>query len=445
MLRRSFLQTCGISAMGLTALGAKPRILSAKAAVNPRGSAENLILVFLQGAASHVDTFDLKTGSWTPADFEPATVGNFQLPVGLFPNLSNQADKFSLLRCISGTEAVHQRASYVFETAQTFNPTFSKEQPHIGSVIAYELEAAKTSPSVLPTFFALNGLVQGSGLLPSNYAAFLINSQDGVPGLDHPGGQAVFEKRYQSLLNTDGKNRLQGASNGDNIFDYHNFYQLGQGMMYQSELEGVFGFSDEEAGRYGNSNVGAGCAIAVKTLSKDLGARVIQVNQGGWDHHYDIYSQADNNGLYSLTGSLDTALASMLEDLADLPGKRGGSLLDETLVVVTGEFGRTPGDLTRNLGRDHYPYAWSALVAGGGIEPGQAFGATDDNGALITDRFWSQNRFIAMQDLVATMYSSLGIDWTKEIEDTPSGRVYEYTPKYNGSAGYYTDVVEMFS
>ena len=442
MLRRNFLQICGLGALGASVLGAKAsaRVIRSGKAVNPRGSARNVIMVNLSGGISHVDTFDLKQGSWTPADFEPGTFGNLLLPEGLFPNLVNHTDKFSLLRALSGFEQVHQRAQYQVETGQSFNPTFAKEHPHIGSVMAYELAGERTDADLLPTFLAINARVQGSGMLSSSYAAFPISSQDGVPGLVHPDGENMFRERYAALTALDGE-RFTESSKGAAITDYHNFYTGAERMMYQPELDGVFEITESETTRYGNTSVGQGCALAVKALARTKGARVVQVTHGGWDHPDDIYTP---DVLYSSCAELDSALAAMFEDLAATPGTRGGTLLDETMVVVTGEFGRTPGNLSGNNGRDHYPYAYAALVAGGGIVPNQAFGATDSEGWSITDRFWSQNRYITIYDVVATMYSALGIDWSKEIEDTPSGRVYEYTPKVNGAAGYYTDIVEMF-
>lgn len=448
MLRRRFLQISGVGAISMAHLKAQtPTIRKASARqASPRGSAENLIIVFLAGGQSHVDGFDLKVGSWTPADFEPTQFGNLLLPAGLFPNLGQQSDKFSLLRCIEGEEAVHQRASYTAQTCHTFNPVFSQEQPHIGSLLAYELESKRSATDILPGFVAINNAssIQGPGMLASTFAALRFNGQDGLPGLQHPDGETLFNRRWQSLLNTDSGDRLQQSSKGSQLSDFHHFFVSGEQMMYEPDVTEAFSFTEEDAARYGSSDVGSGCALAAKILAKNRGTRVVQVTHGGWDQHYDIYNRNVNGSIYQTSGELDLALAAMLEDLSQAPGKRGGSLLDETLVVVTGEFGRTPGPLSSNDGRNHYQYAWSALVAGGGVVPNQAFGGTDPEGWFINDPFWNRGRNITINDLIATMYSSLGVDWSKEIQDTPSGRVYEYTPKVNGQPGYYDDIVEMF-
>ena len=449
MYRREFLKMCGLTGLA-TGIGthqlsfANARTLAGKSGITPRGSAENLILVFLRGAPSHMDTFDLKLGSWTPDNFAPVTKGDLVLPSGIFPNLVQQTDKFSVLRAISGTEAVHQRASYIFETAHTYNPVFAREQPHIGSLAAFELAATRKTEDIFPAFLAMNGSVQGPGMLSSSHAAFSFSSADGIAGLTHADGEEMFAKRYASLLKTDADNRFKQSGQGAILSDYHNFFELAEKLMYESDTNEVFFPTENDLARYGENETGAACATAVKALAANRGTRIVQITQDGWDMHYDIYDEAVGGNIYQLATVLDQALATMLQDLANQPGIRGGTLLDETMVVVTGEFGRTPGQLTGNLGRDHYPYAWSALVAGGGIIPGQAFGATDDEGWTIIDPFWGQPRYISIQDLVATMYSSLGIDWTKEIQDTPSGRVYEYTPKVDGQQGFYTDIPEMF-
>lgn len=449
MKRRQFLQNLGLGAAALTAMPVfsktNTQTIARKANVTPRGSARNLILINLDGGASHVDTFDLKLGSWTPSDFEPVTVGNgFQMAAGLFPNLVQQADKFSLLRCLNGNEAVHSRASYIVQTAQTFNPVFSREQPHIGSIIALELEQQRSASDILPPFLAANGNVQGPGLLASTYAAFPYNAENGILGLSHPDGQSLFSKRFESLNRLDGS-RTALSEKGAAISDFHNFYRLGEAMMYEPSVTEAFAISDVDMTRYGQNAFGLACVNAVNVLAQNKGTRVIQLNAGGWDHHYDIYSLNEPNNIYMQTQTLDRALAAMLEDLANTPGVQGQTLLDDTLVVCYGEFGRTPGALTGNAGRDHYPYVNSALIAGGGTLPGQAFGETDPEGWAILDQLWSENRYITTFDMVATIYSALGIDWSKEIRDTPSGRVYEYTPKVDGVAGYYREISDIFA
>jgi uncharacterized protein (DUF1501 family) len=116
--------------------------------------------------------------------------------------------------------------------------------------------------------------------------------------------------------------------------------------------------------------------------------------------------------------------------------------MQNTQIVMLGEFGRTPGPLNSRGGRDHHRDAMSVVMMGGGVRGGTIIGATDSNGANIIDPGWRQQRPIVIEDIVATAYSALGIDWTKSIQDTPSGRKFEYVPY--GQANLYTAIEEVF-
>jgi uncharacterized protein (DUF1501 family) len=176
--------------------------------------------------------------------------------------------------------------------------------------------------------------------------------------------------------------------------------------------------------------------MARNMVAAKAGAKYILVNQGGWDHHGDIYGKEGKSsmedkrargGLYSNCGELDPALAALVADL------KSQSLLDRTMVLVMGEFGRTPGDLTDIKGRDHWPAVRSGLFFGGGVKGGRVIGATDGKGGAITKFDWANKRPIYPEDVTATMYSALGIDWTKKLSGTPSGRDFEYVEKMSGT------------
>jgi arylsulfatase A-like enzyme len=133
---------------------------------------------------------------------------------------------------------------------------------------------------------------------------------------------------------------------------------------------------------------------------------------------------------------LDTAVGTLVEDL-----KASGDF-DQTLIVMLGEFGRTPGALNSRGGRDHHRDAMSVAMMGGGVRGGKVIGATDANGGNIVDPGWSRQRPIYMEDIAATLYTALGINWTKSIKDTPSGRKLEYVPYSEDDA--YGPVEEVF-
>jgi uncharacterized protein (DUF1501 family) len=171
----------------------------------------------------------------------------------------------------------------------------------------------------------------------------------------------------------------------------------------------------------------------------------LQINFGNWDHHQEIYAKGENGnelpGLYRMCSGLDQGLARLLDDLAAAPGTRGGTLLDETLIVAMGEFGRTVGALTNIDGRDHY-YQHFALFAGGGVIGGRVIGETTAAGDNVKDPGWSQNRAVANEDIAATIYSALGIDYTTIRMDDPFGRGFEYVPF--ASQGAWRPVTELF-
>lgn len=144
---------------------------------------------------------------------------------------------------------------------------------------------------------------------------------------------------------------------------------------------------------------------------------------------------------YALSRELDSTLSSLLTDLSQTKVKDGSALLDKTLVVCMGEFGRTVGDVTVNKGRDHNRFAGVALFAGAGVKGAQIIGATDETGGKVADPGWNKKRPIYPEDVTATIYSTLGIDWAKKITSTPSGRAFEYIEAMSGTT--FLDVGEI--
>src|SRR5262249_17965347 len=152
-------------------------------------------------------------------------------------------------------------------------------------------------------------------------------------------------------------------------------------------------------------------------LSANLGVRYVQITLGGWDNHTNIYTAG---GLLTVARQLDIGLANLFGDLASTPGSAGKTMLDETLVVAKGEFGRTVGPITAQAGRVHY-FVHSAIIGGGGVRGGQVIGQTTPDGAFIADPGWSAARPIIADDIAATVYAAAGIDYTKVLHDDPLG------------------------
>src|SRR5262249_5753873 len=158
-------------------------------------------------------------------------------------------------------------------------------------------------------------------------------------------------------------------------------------LVDSPDVNKLFGWSADESARYGNTNFGNSLIIARNLVGARRGTRFVQVTFGGWDHHSNIYNK-NANSLYTQMKTFDPAYSALLTDLASAPGSQGGTLLDETVVVVLGEFGRTVGPLNAQGGRDHF-LRMSVVFAGGGIRGGTVIGATDDAGKDAKDFGWA--------------------------------------------------------
>jgi uncharacterized protein (DUF1501 family) len=203
-------------------------------------------------------------------------------------------------------------------------------------------------------------------------------------------------------------------------------FNLGARMlMYNAKVDAAFTFSAAERATYGNTGFGNACIAARNLLRARLGVRFIQISVGGWDNHVSIYTALNPANANSLGRQFDTALGSLLADL------KNDGLLEETLVIAMGEFGRTVGPLNSQAGRDHF-LQQSVLFAGAGIRGPKVIGQTDAMGSATVESGWARNRDVRPEDVEATIYSALGIDWTKTDPDTPLGRPFEYVPKVDG-------------
>ncbi|MBI4850225.1 MAG: DUF1501 domain-containing protein [Acidobacteria bacterium] len=393
--------------------------------ITPRESAKNCLLIILRGGPSHIDTFDVKVGSWTPSKLGVSqnSVGTLW-PTAVMPQLAKKANKFSIVRSLQHVEVVHERAEYYAETGRRLNPGLRAEIPHIGAVVALEQEAKRTSSDIFPGFMVFGGSgYSNNGFLSANFSPFIIDDAgSGINNLLPIDGLSSFERRRETLRML---NEINNGETNQSRQTFSVFQEQAEKMMKDPITASTFIVSDNDKRRYGNNYFGISLAAAKNVFKANRGTRFIEVDQYGWDNHINIYDDGQFN-LPNLCRQFDSAFSSLIDDLAASPGIKAPSLLDETLIVVMGEFGRTVGNLNETKGRDHYPYAFSALFAGGGVKGGRVIGSTDETGAGVKELGWSQNRAVHLPDIVTTIYSALGIDWTKTLTNTPSGRIYRY-------------------
>lgn len=431
LTRRGLFQVAGAALTG-SYLTLNPQYLRAQAPVKvtsqpvtPINKAKNVVFVLLTGAPSHTDTWDLKmVNGVTPKEFAPAVINGMNFPAGLYPNLAKKLPDLCVARSVRSWALVHTLAQTWNQIGRNPAAALGDIAPHIGSVVALELEAQRRPDQVFPTFLALNANgCSGPGYFPGLYAPFKVTpSANGLLNTTNSEGQARADQMYSRLRAIDDPLRTSSPL-GKDVADYDAFYKSARGLMYNSKVDAAFKLNTADMARYGSSSLGNAFLTAKQVLSQGQGTRFIQINYGNWDMHIDIYGADDptGNNLFTLGKPFDTGLATFIDDL------KSSGLWNDTLLVVGGEFGRTVGALSAAKGRDHYVQQF-CVFGGAGIRGGRPLGATNADGTDTVDYGWSRQRYIRPEDIEATIYSALGINWTTTRYDDPFGRGFEYVP-----------------
>lgn len=358
------------------------------------GKAKHVIVLYMRGGPSHIDTWDPKPGRPTggPTKAIETTAKGVKISEYL-PLMAKQAHRYSIVRSMNSREGSHERATYQLTTG--YLPAGPVRHPDFGALVSAECSKKDFD---LPSFISISGgTVNGGGFLGVEYAPFIVNNPGALPeNLSYPKGvDAKRFKRRWTLLGAIEKTFAKGRSPAL-INGHKNMIEKASKFMHSPRLKAFDVMQESEAvrKRYGDSRFGKGCLVARRLV--EVGVPFVQVNLGGWDTHNENFDRVSN-----ICKSMDPAMSSLFEDLADR------KLLDETLVLWIGDFGRTP-KINRNNGRDHFPRAWSFMLGGGGIQGGRVIGATNQNGdGVAKDE-------VKPQDLFATMAHCLGMNRNKE-------------------------------
>lgn len=406
--------------------------------VTTKNTARNVIFILLAGAPSHIDTFDLKmTNGVTPAAFNPATINGLAWNTGVFPKLATQVDDIALVRSVRAWAAQHTLSQTWVQIGRNPAAVLGDVAPNIGAIVSIEKRPERKASQIFPTFLALNSAgAVGAGYLPATYEPFKMTpAPSGLPNTTNPDGATRLAAKYD-LLQTLDKDLRTNSPFGDPMTDFGAFYQSARGLMYNEAVDKAFKYTTADSARYGSNGFGNALLTAKQVLEANMGTRYVQVTLGGWDMHNNIYStQAGQNSIFSLGKVVDDGLSALLADL------KASGQLNETLVVMMGEFGRSVGQLTSTAGRDHYLQQF-VFFAGGGVKGGRAIGTTDPTGARTEDFGWSAGRDVRVEDVEATIYSAMGINWTNIRYDDPFGRGFEYVPFAND--GLYQPIHELW-
>jgi len=434
--RREFFRLLGAGVTGSFLAGNAQAQLVRSQEVTTKNTAKNVIFILLTGAPSHVDTFDLKfLDGISPRAFQPETIKGIQFNTGVFPKTAAQLDDIAIVRSVRAWAAQHSLSQTWAQIGRSPAAVLGDVAPNIGSIVALEKRPERTPGQLFPTFLALNAdNAVGSGYLPAQYEPFkTAPNTAGLANTTNADGVSRFDAKYKLLETLDTPLRNKSPYSAV-MEDYSAFYQSARGLMYNPTVDQAFRYTAAESARYGNSAFGNALLTAKQVLAANSGTRYIQITLGGWDMHTNIYG-ANGNSMFTLGRTLDNGYGTLLADL------KATGLLDETLVVMMGEFGRTVGALNGQGGRDHYTQQF-AVFAGGGVKGGRAIGETDAQGARTTEFGWSEQRDVRMEDIEATIYSALGINWTNIRYDDPFGRGFEYVPYAN--EGLYKPVHELW-
>ena len=427
-----------------------PLNLQAAGKVTPRGTARNVIFIALNGAISQVDCWDFKETRFTPADLNVSEVQKgLYLPKTLFPSAGEWAPKTSFVRSMKGTELVHFVGQYHLQVGRPLNPAIGKEIPAFGTVISAELESQRKNSDTFPTYMSLSlgknrvGAI-GSGFFPAKYTGVDIDSSSVFEVFGGEGASAsndVLERRYEALkiLSEESPTGL-----GEKQDEYRAYYNTAFKVLDDKRWWKLFQTPETRRREYG-TELGINCMLARDILAADAGCRFIYVSDNtNWDSHAYIFDHSRAVSHYTQCLSFDKAYTRLLKDLESTPGhEKGKTLLDETMVVVTSEFGRVPF-MNNVAGRDHYDQTFTSIFAGGGVKPGKIVGRTDADGSKCLETGWAHREQPHLDNIVATMYSALGIAWDKMIPNTPSGRGYYYvqTAPLGGSEFISDDAID---
>jgi hypothetical protein len=407
--RRDFLRVGALAPVGLSLA----RLLSAERALGAGGKAraKSVILVYLGGGISHHDSFDPKPDAIEEirGKYKGTATNVPGLHIGeLLPQMAKVMDKVALVRSGSHENDHHETASN-WVLSGRFGSAFG-DHPAIGAVVAHETGFSGVVPPYVavprnPSFTWELGKSAYLGGRCESFKCGNPNDKDfRVRDLAQPAGATpqMLERRRTLLEAIDTLQAHVHAN--DQIATYDEFAQKAAQMVLAPEAQAAFDISKENEklrDEYGRTEFGQSLLMARRLV--ESGVRFVTVNYGGWDHHKKIFENLDKK-----LPEFDQSFARFIRDMDE----RG--TLRETLVACFGEFGRTP-KINKDAGRDHWGRAGSLLFAGAGVVGGKVIGATDKNGAYVTDRP------VRPADVAWTIYDALGIDANRELI-TPEGR-----------------------
>lgn len=391
------------SAAGSAGLACSGWLRTLAASVDARGLKKSVILLWMNGGPATIDLWDLKPGHENGGPFkeiETAAVG-VRISEKL-PSLAKWTNRMAIVRSMTSREGDHARAAHLVRTG--YVPQASIDFPDLGALVAHESAAQVDLPHFVSIAPPQRVAFNGGGFLEPDNAPLVIGQGAAIPGdlnvadLNAPDGldgRRQAERR-QLLRQFD---RQFAGRYGDAAIDAYQSATRRATRLMRPDVARAFQLDDENdrtRNAYGRTVFGQSCLLARRLVER--GVSFVETSLDGWDTHQDNFERVGD-----LAGQLDAGFSALLADLHDR------QLLNSTLVVCMGEFGRTP-KINSSVGRDHWPHAWSVALAGGDIPGGQAIGRTSDDGTRV------ESDPTRVPDLIATVCKIVGIDPRKQNE-----------------------------
>ena len=420
--RRGFLTAGALGGLGLT-LADLLMIRQAQADQKQydfiQAKAKSVIHIFLPGGMAQQESFDPKPYSPLEyrGEFRTVKTNTGEEFCETVPNLAKCADKFSIIRSVTSPDGNHETATHYLLTGYPFSPAI--EYPAYGSVIAREGGYQKG----LPPYVLMHGLPFNhgyGGYMGATYNPFMIGGDTNDPNFSvrdvvAPNGVDVVRMDRRRLLRDSLDNWQKGKESNKAAQTMDEFTQRAYALITSPAAKKAFHLKDEPAKLredYGRNNFGQSCLLARRLV--EAGVRCVTINMDGWDTHENNFNALKDHRL----PYLDKGYATLLRDLQE----RG--MLDSTLVVWMGEFGRTPV-INGAAGRDHWAQVFSVCMGGGGVKMGTVVGSSNDRSETPKDRP------VRVEDIAATIYRAMGIDGEKEYmspQERPLKINYDGTP-----------------
>ena len=381
----------------------------APAAPGKKPTARNIIYLYMSGGMTHVDPFDPNPEAGEkvsgPAKAINTKADGVQISEYL-PLIAKQMDKICLVRGLTTTQGAHEQGNYFMHSSYTMRGTI--QHPGIGAwLLRMEGKTNRTLPGSVCIGGGANG--GGAGFMESKYAPLYVGSpNDGVPNSKSRVGTNQFNERL--MLSNKFDQAFHSKYDVKKVRAYTDMYDDAVRLMRSEDLKAFnLNLEDQKVREeYGQNGFGQGCLLARRLIENDV--RHVEVTLGGWDTHNNNFAAVQNLG-----ATLDQAVSALLVDL----DRRG--MLEETMIVLTTEFGRTPY-VNENDGRDHFPKAFSGFIAGGGVKGGQAYGKTNEHATDVVEGKMTP------PDFNATIAYGLGLP-LDEIIYSPSKRPFTIADK----------------